>query len=90
MTDTNLFYSMTFKYSDVNLSLQDSIKYLQNIYNNLKLLENQYKIINYDKLIYIDFYYGENEDIQFYLKKIKEKIANTWIKKQKLINRLSN
>lgn len=90
MTDTNLFYSMTFKYSDINLSLQDSIKYLQNIYNNLKLLENQYKIINYDKLIYIDFYYGENEEIQFYLKKIKKKIADTWIKKQKLINRLSN
>ena len=90
MTDTNLFYQMTFQYSSVNLSLQEALSYLQKIYNNLQLLDNQYDIINYEKLIYIDYYYNENEDIQFYLKKIKKKIAKTWINKQKLINRLTN
>ena len=90
MTDTNLFYQMTFQYSAINLSLQEALSYLQKIYNNLQLLDNQYEIINYEKLIYIDYYYNENEDIQFYLKKIKKKIAKTWINKQKLINRLTN
>lgn len=90
MTDTNLFYQMTSKYSSINLSLQGALSYLQKIYNNLKLLDNQYDIINYEKLIYIDYYYNENEDIQFYLKKIKKKISKTWIDKQKLINRLTN
>lgn len=46
--------------------------------------------INYQKLIYINFYYGYDNDIQFYLTKIKETIADFWLNEQKIIARIKN
>ena len=86
----NLFYKMTFECSNYNFSITDAYYYLEKIYNNLQYLENGYEIIDYQKLIYIDFYYGHDTDIQFYLIKIKEIIANFWLDKQKVINRIKN
>lgn len=85
----NLFYKMTFECSN-NFSITDAYYYLEKIYNNLQYLENGYEIIDYQKLIYIDFYYGYDNDIQFYLTKIKEIIANFWINEQKIIIRVKN
>ena len=86
----NLFYKMTFDCSNYNFSIIDAYYYLEKIYNNLQYLENGYEIIDYQKLIYIDFYYGYDTDIQFYLTKIKETIADFWIKEQKAISRIKN
>ena len=86
----NLFYKMTFECSSYNFSIVEAYYYLEKIYNNLQYLENGYEIIDYQKLIYIDFYYGHDNDIQFYLTKIKETIADSWIKEQKVINRIKN
>lgn len=86
----NLFYKMTFECSNYNFSITDAYYYLEKIYNNLQYLENGYEIIDYQKLIYIDFYYGYDNDIQFYLTKIKKVIADFWINEQKTISRIKN
>lgn len=86
----NLFYKMTAECSDYTFSITDAYYYLEKIYNNLQYLENGYEIIDYQKLIYIDFYYGYDNDIQFYLIKIKEVIADFWINEQKIISRIKN
>lgn len=85
----NLFYKMTFECSN-SFSITDAYYYLEKIYNNLQYLENGYGIIDYQKLIYIDFYYGYDNDIQFYLTKIKKVIANFWLNEQKIIARIKN
>lgn len=86
----NLFYKMTFECSNYNFSIIEAYHYLEKIYNNLQYLENGYEIVDYKKLIYIDFYYGYDNDIQFYLTKIKETIADFWLNEQKIINRIKN
>lgn len=86
----NLFYKMTFECSNYSFSITDAYYYLEKIYNNLQYIENGYEIIDYKKLIYIDFYYGYDNDIQFYLTKIKETIADFWINEQKVISRIKN
>lgn len=47
-----------------------------------------YDIINYERLIYIEDTFSYNEDIHNMLTELKHKIANNYIQRQKFIARL--
>ena len=61
----NLFYKMTFECNNFNLSKLEAYNYLINLINYLDIIN--YDIIDYQKLIYIEMAYGEDEIILFHL-----------------------
>lgn len=80
---TNQFLNFTFKYNNFIYSQQEALIYLKNIYNN-----KSYDLIDYEKFIYIDVNFSNNNEIQYFINKIKQDISNNWFKKQQFINRL--
>ena len=55
--------------------------------NNNELKD--FNFINYEKLFYIDVYYSDDDNIQFYLKQVKTLIANNWYERQLILNRIN-
>lgn len=84
----NTFFNYTFKYNNFSESESEAIYYLNILLNKNMLNNSCYNNINYEKLIYIEVNYKDNVEIQFLLNKIKQQIAENWLKKQQILNRL--
>ena len=87
--NNNLFIEYTTKYINFSLSIDAAKEYLLQI-----LQDNKYSTMNnicqidFEKLIFIDYHYSDNETINSLLKEIKKQISENYQYKQQLLNRL--
>lgn len=84
------FFNNTFKYNNFQITLEQAKQYLKFFLNNEQYMNAYlYDLMNYEKLIYIEMTYFDDEDICYMIKKLKTIIADNWLKKQQLLNRIS-
>lgn len=69
---------------------KDALKYLYFLDKTNLNASSVYNIIDYELLIYLEFFFSENKEIQSLLKNIKEKVYHDFILKHKYIKRLTD
>ena len=85
----NPFIHQTTEYNNFSISIEESIKFLNKLLNS-KNYSNRtsYDFIDYEKLLFIENQYENNEEIMFLIKKIKNIISKNYLFKQQLLNKL--
>lgn len=81
------FINFTYSFNGFQYTKEQALIDLQEMLNNNELKD--FNFINYEKLFYIDVYYSDDDNIQFYLKQIKTLIANNWHERQLILNRIN-
>ena len=81
------FINFTYSFNSFQYTKEQALVDLQEMLNNNELKD--FNFINYEKLFYIDVYYSDDDNIQFYLKQIKTLIANNWYERQLILNRIN-
>ena len=84
------FFTNTFKYNNFTITEEEAKKYLIYFINHEEFNNSfLYDLLNYEKLIYIEMTYKDNNEITFLIEKLKQRIADNWLKKQQFLNRIS-
>lgn len=80
------------KTNDIILNEQQALKYLKLINNLMPYYSNMsnYDMIDYQKLIYLEETFLDNEEIISLIKQIKTQISTSYIYKQKYFKRITN
>lgn len=81
------FINFTYSFNSFQYTKEQALIDLQEMLNNNELKD--FNFINYEKLFYIDVYYSNDNNIQFYLKQIKTLIANNWYERQLILDRIN-
>lgn len=81
------FINFTYSFNSFQYTKEQALIDLQEMLSNNELKD--FNFINYEKLFYIDVYYNDDDNIQFYLKQIKTLIANNWHERQLILNRIN-
>lgn len=81
------FINFTYSFNSFQYTKEQALVDLQEMLNNNELKD--FNFINYEKLFYIDVYYSDDDNIQFYLKQVKTLIANNWYERQLILNRIN-
>lgn len=78
--------------TNYNLSLEQALKYINYITNKQFTYhnDNNYDGLNYEKIIYIETTFAENEEIQLKIKNLKNYIAQNYLFKQKYLQRIKS
>ncbi len=84
----NKFIDFTHTFNGFTYTKDEALKDLKKLLDNNQL--KNFNFINYEKLFYIDIYYSNDDDVQFYLKQIKQIIADNWYERQIILNRLNS
>lgn len=86
-----IFLENTYLYNNFNISKNYAMAYLKKLLDEHDLWLNDQAIesLDYEKILYIEQYFTDEEDIQLLIKQLKNIIIDNWIKKQKLLIRLS-
>lgn len=76
----------------VEETIEDAQIYLDFILNPDYVFNNyiNYDLINYERLFYIEYLFGNNEKIKKKLEKIKEEVGTNYLMKQKYLKRIYN
>lgn len=88
--DENFYYLINILNTSDILSEEQAFNYLQKInsinflYNNM----NSYDILDYEKIIFIEITYKNNQNIQELVQQIKQNISSGYIYKEKLKERI--
>ena len=89
--ENNFFYLLQYSNASTvdDLNEQNIINELSYLLNNTTLNNDNYDIINYEWLIFIELSFKNNEQILALINKIKNNIKENYILKEKLLTRLT-
>lgn len=89
--ENNFFYLLQYSNASTvdDLNEQNIINELSYLLNNTALNNDNYDIINYEWLIFIELSFKNNEQILALINKIKNNIKENYILKEKLLTRLT-
>ena len=89
--ENNFFYLLQYSNASTvdDLNEQNIINELSYLLNNTTLNNDNYDIINYEWLIFIELSFKNNEQISALINEIKNNIKENYILKEKLLTRLT-